>query len=84
MKTTKYRQCVLTKKLNSGVKEQVSWIPEKYTVQDKVLKLRDSDGNWENGWVVKHAAGNSVSEDLLPDYHDDIKGHRKATGDSLP
>lgn len=79
-KNTKYRQCVLTKKMEVGIKQQVSFIPEKYAVKNKVLKLKNGD-DWENGWVVEHAGENLVDEDLLPDYHDEIKKHRKATGD---
>lgn len=64
--------------------EQTSWIPEKFGVQGKVLKLKDSDGNWDDGWIVKMASQTRLAEDMLPDYHDEIKGHRKATGDALP
>jgi hypothetical protein len=60
----------------------MSWIPEQFAQVDKILKLRDEDKVWEDGWKVT-AVGNRLAQDQLPDYHQDIKGHRKATGDSL-
>jgi hypothetical protein len=50
---------------------------------DKVLKLRDDDGNWDNGWIVT-SVGNRLPEHYLPNVNRIIKGHRKNTGDSLP
>jgi hypothetical protein len=61
---------------------QVSYIPEPFCVQGKVLKLKDNDGNWDNGWIVESASENRTEEVL--DSHATIKGHRKMTGDSLP
>jgi hypothetical protein len=79
-----YKQCRLTKKHENGYWQQVSWIPEQFAVKDKVLKLKDSDGVWENGWVVTGAGTNRLAENMLPDYHVLIKGHRKMTGDAEP
>ncbi len=79
-----YRQCRLIKIIPEGTKHQVSWLPEKYAILDKILKLRDPDGYWDNGWRVEVAGEHLVSEDALPDSHHDIKQHRIATGDSLP
>jgi hypothetical protein len=64
--------------------EQTSWIPEEFAVVGKVLKLKNADGIWDNGWIVQTAGQNRVAENMLPDYHSEIKGHRKATGDALP
>lgn len=73
----------MSKTIPTGTVEQTSWIPDKFAVVGKVLKLRDEDGNWENGWIVK-SAGNRLEESQIPDYHSLIKGHRKMTGDSEP
>jgi len=43
-----YRQCKI---VNNG-RSQVTWVPEKFAVVGKVLKLKDDYGDWENGWVV--------------------------------
>jgi hypothetical protein len=49
-----YRQCLLVKKVPDGVMQQVSWIPEPYCKEGKVLKLREEGSDvWTDGWVVK-------------------------------
>jgi hypothetical protein len=58
-----YRQCRLQKKIATGVTEQVSYIPEPFCVLGKVLKLRDEDGNWSDGWKVIFAAQSRRSEE---------------------
>lgn len=63
---------------------KTSWIPERFAVVGKVLKLKNSDGEWDDGWVVTLASKTRIADESLPDYHDEIKGHRKATGDSQP
>lgn len=73
------RQC----RLQKGNTVQMSWIPEPYCVKGKVLKLREEDGTWSDGWLVVEAHSRR-DERLLPDLHKEIRGHRKATGDSLP
>jgi hypothetical protein len=73
-----YRQCSLQK----GNVHQVSFIPEKYAVVGKVLKLKEQ-GVWIDGWVV-HGIGELMSEDEVPDSYKAIKKHRASTGDSLP
>lgn len=78
-----YRQCRLEKKVEGGSKQQVSYIPDQFAVVGKVLKLRDSDKNWEDGWVVL-GAGGKRAEHELPDFHELIKGHLRATGDTEP
>ena len=81
-KTIAYRQCQLRKKHADGSAScTVSFIPEPYCIKNKVLKLRDKDGKWDNGWVVESAGARQV--DIL-DAHDAIKQHRKNTGDSMP
>jgi hypothetical protein len=47
-----YRQCRLQKRVGDTTSEQVSFIPEPYGVVGKILKLRDGDGVWDDGWVV--------------------------------
>src|SRR5262249_48812148 len=81
-KSIYFRQCRMEKNLPTGTKHMTSWIPEAFAVVGKVLKLRD-DGVWEDGWRVT-TAGARLADDDLPDPHDDVKHHRRATGDSLP
>jgi hypothetical protein len=72
-----YRQCKIQKQ-NSY---QTSYLPEKFAVKGKMVKLRDNDV-WDDGWQVIEVSSFCRSEESLPDYHSDIKRHRKATGDS--
>jgi hypothetical protein len=75
-----YRQCTLEK----GNQVQVSWLPEKFAVKNSIVKLKDNKTKeWDNGWTVV-SVGTKLHEDFVPDPHEDIKAHRRATGDSLP
>jgi hypothetical protein len=81
MKKVKYRQCVLIKKMSEGEVQQTSYIPEKFAVKGKALKLLREDGVWDNGWVVMFA-GDLIDEPLY--WKEAIRVHRDNTGDSLP
>ena len=75
-----YRQCSLRR----GNTHTVSWLPEKFAEQGKYLKLKGKDGEWVDGWLVESVGSSRVEDSMLPDPHQSIKGHRKATGDSQP
>lgn len=79
-----YKQCHLVKTIPTGTKHQTSWIPEEFAKLNHIVKLRDEDGVWEDGWKVVTAGNHIVEESALPDWHKLIRGHHKATGDSLP
>lgn len=57
-----YRQCKLQKKVPHGIMEQTSYIPEPFCHVGKILKLRDDDGTWNNGWKVILASRTSHAE----------------------
>lgn len=82
-RTIYFRPCHLVRLVQRTQFRQRSWIPEKYAVVGKVLRLRDEEG-WQDGWVVESVGAFRVADDDLPDPHHDIKRHRRATGDSLP
>jgi hypothetical protein len=82
-KTVFYKQCKLEKQVEGGSCHQTSYIPEEFAVVGKVLKLRE-EGVWDNGWKVTFASSKRYETHDLPDSHQQIKGHRKNTGDSLP
>lgn len=77
-----YRQCRLVKRTETGQLCMVSWIPEPYASTDRVIKLRDSDGHWDDGWVVRSAGSNRLPADEVPDFHELSKAHLRATGDA--
>lgn len=82
MGKTKYKQCKLVKKTHQGQLETVSWIPDKFANIGGVIKLKNDDGEWDDGWVVMSASEDTVDEP--PDYRKSIRAHRNRTGDSLP
>lgn len=57
----KFVQCFLEKKFKSGITgetnilEMTSFVPECFAVKGKILKVKNSDGKWSDGWVVKKA-----------------------------
>ena len=80
MSKTKYKQCGMDRIVDGKVFHVVSYIPAKFGVVGRVLKLKDGDV-WTDGWVVK-TAGKTVDEP--PDWRRAIRSHKKLTGDSLP
>jgi hypothetical protein len=79
-----YNQCTLEKDIIPGrmLVRQVSWIPTKYASLGRVVKLKNDHGEWEDGWKVV-SVGDKTPENIIPDAHDGVKAHRKATGDSI-
>jgi hypothetical protein len=80
-KNTFYRQCRLVKKTTRGERQKTSWLPEKFAVLGKALRLRQGE-EWEDGWVVTMVSESRLEDEELPGSHREIKNHRKATGDS--
>lgn len=43
--------------MHRGVKhievEQVSWIPSQFAKIGDILKIKDKNGDWQDGWIVK-------------------------------
>lgn len=70
-----YIQC----KLQKENRYQVSWIPEKFAVLNKILKLKENE-IWEDGWKVIEIGGLKLEK--VPHVPTLIRHHRKKTGDS--
>jgi hypothetical protein len=86
MVETLYKQCRLVKtdeKTQSTFTER-AWIPQQFAKLMKVLKIKQTDGTWDDGWVVDHVGTMALKQSQLPDPHLTIKRHRRNTGDSLP
>ncbi|HJZ59259.1 MAG TPA: hypothetical protein VKE74_30220 [Gemmataceae bacterium] len=77
-----YRQCRLVKRTATGELAQVSWLPEPYASAGRVVKIREPDGSWDDGWVVREAGPNRLPAHQVPDFHQLSKAHLKATGDT--
>lgn len=57
------------------------FIPSKYAILGNVIKIKDDDGIWIDGWMVKETFI-TVEDIEFPSQA--IKRHRKNTEDSLP
>ena len=59
---------------------QVAWIPRKYAVVGKALKLKTPDKDWDDGWIVMAAARrNAQPSELIQKRAGDFKKMRKRT-----
>lgn len=61
MKRQTYTQCVLAK----GVSITTSFIPSNFAQIGRILRLKDSDGTWTDGWVVESCGAVSSEEDVF-------------------
>ena len=59
-----YRQCRLVKKVREGEAFQMSYIPAEFASVGRVVKLREEDGAWDDGWVIR-LVGESMTEEQL-------------------
>ncbi len=76
-----YLMCELSRKVDGGIQNQVSWIPEKFAVKGKYLKLKE-DTVWIDGWLVDSASDESLPGNILNDRSQDYKTQRK--GSDIP
>ena len=74
----RYTQCELT----NGAVRQIAYIPDRNAKLNNLVSLR-VHGRWSTGWTVTKRY-NTITREELPDVHDEVKQHRKNTGDSLP
>lgn len=81
MKESFFHQCTLECQLEAAVARVVSWIPAKFAVRGKTLKLKDN-GVWTDGWKVM-SVGTRLSKKQLPNPGAAIRRHRRRTGDSI-
>lgn len=61
-----------------GYQEQVSFIPKKFAVVGKLLKLKNDKDIWEDGWKVK-GCGIVLPENQLQIYQDSHRNTRQAS-----
>ena len=59
-----YRQCRLVKKIREGEQIQTSYLPAEFAREGRIVKLRDDEGGWDDGWVIR-VVGGSLTEDQL-------------------
>lgn len=81
-KVVYYRQCRLIRPVPTGEQVVVSWIPDLFADQDRVVKVKDADGVWSDGWRVAEVGSNRLPARDVPDFHELSKAHLRATGDA--
>ena len=81
MKFTTYRQCSLCRRDGERSIYQTAYIPTKFAVTGNILKIKDDDNEWVDGWEVLFCY---AEIDDVVDVKQSIKRHKWNTGDSLP
>jgi len=59
-----YRQCTFGKTLSEGRSTQTAWIPEKFAKLGDVLKFKNDDGTWDDGWVVELVGSRKTAKEV--------------------
>lgn len=80
MAETYFRQCTMFKRIDENSKRvTVSWLPEKYAVKGKFLKLKDRNKEWDDHWEVIYVGSTrKTSKEAFADSRLWME-HRKAT-----
>src|SRR5262245_25320460 len=70
-KTQHYTQCKLARyPLKGGVEStrlvisEMSWIPSEFAKKNKVLRIKQPDGTWQDGWVVSEIYTTRTADDI--------------------
>jgi len=74
MADTQYKQCRLRRPTKDGTEETVAFLPEKFAVKGKWLKIGDI-----NGWQVVSASGRKLSATTVNANSQDYKKTRRAS-----
>lgn len=72
---THYTQCKLKNSATNVI--TVSWIPKKFAVKGRFLRLKDN-GTWTDGWEVIEVWTTKPEDQVLP-YRDDYRSWREVT-----
>lgn len=63
-----------------GIINQITWIPDKFAVQGRHVKLKKEDGGWDDGWYVNTVYnGFSFDESYINERSQDYKKQRKSS-----
>jgi hypothetical protein len=55
-----------------------SWIPKRYAVVGRFIKLKSEDGSWEDGWKV-HQTHTELPTKMVLEREQDYRQTRKAS-----
>ena len=77
MATEMYTQCGLRREYKPGLfSNSVAFIPTKFAIKDKFLKIKNDKGEWENGWQVT-GTGATFEKSFVDFIHQDAKRMRE-------
>lgn len=65
-------------RLERGKSYIVSWIPEKFAIKGKVLKLKNDFDKWEDGWCVMEC-GTKMPSDMVTDFAEGYNKFKRVT-----
>ena len=72
------RHCSLEKKIEKGIITTASWIPDKFAVLNKVVKLKRNE-IWDDGWIVKSVSSFSRSSSEVNLISKQWRNHRSVS-----
>ena len=75
MKREYYAQCYIVNIITNEI--DIAWIPEKFAIRKKSLKIKIND-EWQEGWVVEEIY-QKIAYDLLQDIERDYLKQRKVS-----
>lgn len=81
-KNTRYIQCSLRRQVADGTLRATSYLPQQFARPGGVVKLRDEQNKWTDGWIVEEVGQAILGLSEVPDAHKAIRAHRQQTGDS--
>ena len=73
-----YTQCRFQRPTGNGVQETTSWIPSRFAVVGRYVKLRLPNKEWVDGWKVI-SRGATASREETRERSQDHKNQRKAS-----
>jgi len=74
-----YTQCLLVKENKDGeVFKTVCWIPSEFAQRYRVLKLKEDNGEWNDGWMVEHSY-TTHNEEFVRFHERDFTRQREAS-----
>ena len=74
-----YKQCILSKPTPKGKLMEVAWIPVEFAKKGKILKLKQEDGEWTDGWIVEDVGSTLNPIEVIETVQKSAKDHRKTT-----
>ena len=81
-----FKQCALSRLAREDRSRrirQVTWLPEKFAKVGKILELKISDEEWEEGWRVDEV-WSSVSEEYVREHERDYLTQAEASDKFTP